>query len=157
MTRDSGRQRGRDEPGTRVVDARQPGVGDEGDPLAGDEPRHEIGVSRGLVVAVVGEEPRANPVPLEEHPRVARVLAQHGVGSRELLQDPQRDIGEVPDRSRAHGERQRLPHSVERLERDESRADQPGLVTERGLDEAQSARRPDGSTRAAPSRARARE
>ena len=71
--------RGGDEPRPRVVDAGKAGVGDERDPLAGLEPRDEIDEAGRLVVLVIREEPRLDPVALEEDPRVTRVLAQDRV------------------------------------------------------------------------------
>ena len=72
----------RDKPGARIIDAGQTRIGDKRHPLAGREPRHEIDESRRLVVLVVREEPRLDPVALEQDARVARVLAEHRVGRR---------------------------------------------------------------------------
>ncbi len=69
---------------------------------------------------------------------MARVLTEDRVRLGELVEHAQRDVGEVPDRCRANGERHGSPHSVERLERHECRPDQPGFVAELGLDDLQS-------------------
>src|SRR4029077_1068007 len=58
-----------------------------------------------LVVLVVGEEPCADPVPLEQAAGVARVLREHELGLAQLRENPQRDVFEIPDRRRADRER----------------------------------------------------
>ena len=68
---------------------------------------------------------------------MTRVLAEDRVCRGKLLEHAQRDVSEVPDRRGADGERHASPHSVERLERDERRPDQAGLVTELRLDDPQ--------------------
>jgi len=68
---------------------------------------------------------------------VARVLTKDRVGGGELVEDAERDVGEIPDRCRADREGHALPHSVERLERNERRTDQAGSVAELGLDDLQ--------------------
>ena len=83
---------------------------------------------------MVGENPRPDPVALEQDARMASVLAQNRVCARELVEHAQRDVSEVPDRCSADGERHASPYSVERLEPDECRPDQAGLVAELGLD-----------------------
>ena len=88
-------------------------------------------------MAVVGEEARLNPVTRQQHTGMARVLAQDGVRSSELGEHPQGDVGEVPNRCGADGEWHVSPHPIERLEPDECRPDQAGLLTERGLDDPQ--------------------
>src|SRR5439155_23346342 len=74
----------------------------------------------------------ADPVPLEQATRSPGVLAKDEVGLGELTEHPHRDVLEIPDRSRADGERHRL---TERLEGDERGADHAGQGTElRGND-----------------------
>ena len=70
--------------------------------------------------------------------RVCRVSSQRTVSARgQLVENAQGDVGEVSDRRRADRERHALPHSVERLVRDERRADQACLFAELGLDDLQ--------------------
>ena len=83
---DTRRERGGDDPRAGVVHPGQPGIGDERHPLACDEARHELGDPTRLVVLVVGEKPRPNPVALEQDARVARVLAEHRLRRRELVE-----------------------------------------------------------------------
>ncbi len=90
-------------PGSEIAGI--PASRDERDPLARLEPRHELGDARGLVVLVVGEQPRLDAVPLEQPARVARVLGEHDVGRAQLVEHAQRDVVEVPDRRRADRER----------------------------------------------------
>ena len=68
------------EPRARIGDPGHPGVRDERHPLARGEPRQELGDPRRLVVRVQGEEPRADPVPVEQEPRVPGVLAEDDIG-----------------------------------------------------------------------------
>src|SRR5262249_22771806 len=58
-----------------------------------------------FVVLVVGEQPRADAVPLEQTACVPRVLAEDDVGGGELGEDAQRHILEIADRRRADSER----------------------------------------------------
>ena len=90
-------------PGSEI--AGHAGVGDERHPLPGFEPRQELRDAGGLVVLVVGEEPGADPVAVEQPARVARVLGEHEVGFAQLGEHAQRDVLEVPDRRRADRER----------------------------------------------------
>ena len=76
----------------------------ERDPLAGLEPRQQLGRPLRLVVLVVAEQPRLDPVPLEQDLRPPRVLAEDEVRLRELAEHAQRDVLEVPDRRRADRE-----------------------------------------------------
>ena len=92
------------EPGAGVGDARHPGVRDERDALARLEPRDELGDPRRLVVLVVREQPRLDPVPLEQAAGVTRVLGEHDVGVAKLGEHAQGDVVEIPDRRRADGE-----------------------------------------------------
>ncbi len=98
-------QRGGDEPGAGIVHPRQARVARQRNPLAGLEPRQHLSRPLGLVVLVVAEHPRLDPVPVEQDPRPPRVLAEDEVGLGELAQDAERDVLEVPDRRRADGER----------------------------------------------------
>ena len=85
--------------------------------------------------AVVAEQPlRTDAVPVEQPRRMARVLAEHDVGLRELAQHAQRDVVEVADRRRADRERHARPAT--RLEGDQAGADQPRLGAELGRDDA---------------------
>ena len=94
----------------RVVDPRQPRVADERDAFPRPQPVEQLVRARRLVVAVVAEQPlRADAVPVEQARRMARVLAQHDVGLRELVQHAQRDVVEVADRRRADCERHARP------------------------------------------------
>ena len=92
------------EPGAGVGDARHPGVRDERDALARLEARNQLGDPGRLVVLVVGEQPRLDPVPLEQAAGVTRVLGEHHVGVAKLGQHAQGDVVEIPDRRRADGE-----------------------------------------------------
>ena len=51
-----------DEAPARIVDARQPGIGDQRDALARREPRQQLVRSRRLVVLVVAQQPSAPPI-----------------------------------------------------------------------------------------------
>ena len=75
---------------------RQPRVADEGDPLSSGEARQYLRSARRLVVPLVAEEAGGNPVPVEQDPRAARVLAQNDVGRRSSSRDPQRHVLEFP-------------------------------------------------------------
>ena len=77
---------------------------------------------------------RVDAVAYEERARVPRVLAQHEVGVTQLREHAQGHVVQVPDRRRAHGERHRLPR-VERLERDECRADEARRRPELGAND----------------------
>ena len=61
-------------------------------------------------------------MPVEQHARVTRVLAEDHVSRAQLLENAQRDVVQVPDRRRADRE----SHLPDRVERDETGADQPG-------------------------------
>ena len=61
-------------PGIR--DAGHPRIRDERHALAGDEPRQKLGRPLRLVVLVIADERAADAVPLEQHARAARVLAE---------------------------------------------------------------------------------
>src|SRR3954468_9737730 len=82
-----------------------PGGGEGGDPPPRLEPRQELGGPPSLVVLVVREQPRLDPMPLEQTARVARVLAQDHVCGGELGEHAQRHVLEVADRRRADRER----------------------------------------------------
>jgi len=56
-------------------------------------------------VLVVGEQPRADPVALQQAARVPRVLGEHDVRLGELAQDAQGHVLEVSDWRRADRER----------------------------------------------------
>jgi hypothetical protein len=60
-------------------------------------------------VLVIGEERPVDAVPVEQDPRVARVLAKDDIGCAELGEDAKRDVFEIPDRRGADGERQASP------------------------------------------------
>src|SRR5450756_1488090 len=60
--RKTGIERSADEPGAGVVDRRKTRVGDESDPLAGLETRHDLGYARRFVVLVVAERARLDSV-----------------------------------------------------------------------------------------------
>ncbi len=116
---DSCAERGLDETTAGVVDARQTCVGDERERLAGPEARQEVARLARLVVAVDADEAAcANPVPIEQHLRAARVLAEHEVGVAERVEHTMRHVREVSDRRRADEERHRLAQPVKRLEAD---------------------------------------
>src|SRR5690349_2076807 len=104
-------QRRRNQPGPGVGDAGQPRIGDEGDPLTALKPRDHLRGSHGLVVLVVGAQPRPDSMPLEQAPRTTRVLAEDDVGLGELTQHPQCHVLEIADRSRADREHQPTPNS----------------------------------------------
>src|SRR3954471_20767779 len=106
--RRAGSGRRAQEPGARIGGARQPSVADERDPLPRLEPRQELGRPLCLVVLVIREESRRDPVPPEQDARVARVLTQNDVGSREFGEDAQRHVLEVPDRRRTDRERHQV-------------------------------------------------
>ena len=103
--RDAGLDRGGDQPRTRVADGRKARVARQGDALAGLQPREHLGGPRRLVVLVVAEQPRTDSMPLQELPRVPRVLAEHELRLGQLAQHAQGDVLEVADRSRADRER----------------------------------------------------
>ena len=86
-------------------------------------------------MAVVADEPRLDPVAVEQRARPPRVLAEDDVGLAELAQDPQRDVLEVADRRRTDDERHAVSSCVERLEADEPGADQARLDTEQSRDD----------------------
>ncbi len=106
---DARRERRAHKPRPGVGHARQARVGDERHSLAPLEPRQKLSGPPCLVVLVIREEPGLDPVALEQDARVARVLAQHDVGGRELGQHSKGDVLEVPDRRRADRERHQLP------------------------------------------------
>ena len=73
-----------DQARARIVDPRQARVADERHPLAGLQPRQQLGRPLRLVVLVVGEQPRPDLMPLQQAARVARVLGEHHVRLGEL-------------------------------------------------------------------------
>ena len=95
----------------RIGDARHPRIRHESHALAAGEPRQDLGRALRLVVLVIGDEPRLDPVTLEQAARVPRVLAEDDIGRRELGEDAKRHVLEVPDRRRADasGIRDRTP------------------------------------------------
>src|SRR5262245_1832602 len=95
----------RDQPCSRVVDPRQPRVRDQRHLLTAAEPPQHLFRPRGLVVAVIAEEPRVDPVAIQENTGPPRVLAEHDVCGAQLPEHPQRHVLEVPDRRRADRER----------------------------------------------------
>ena len=65
----------------------------------------QLGDTRRLVVLVVGEQARLDPVALEQAARMPRVLGEDEIGRPELVQHAQRDVVEVSDRRRADRQR----------------------------------------------------
>src|SRR3954453_21380974 len=61
-------------------------------------------------------------MPVEQHARVTRVLAQDHVSRAQLFEDAQGDVVQVPDRRRADRE----SHLPDRVKRNKTGADQPG-------------------------------
>ena len=119
------------------VDVHVAGLHPELGPRPGAKARHHLLDPRGLVVLVVAQQfPGPDAVPLEEDGRPTGVFTEDEVGGAQLGEHANRDVLEVADRRRADGERH-LPLSVERLERDQARADQAGLLAELGLDDAE--------------------
>ena len=93
--------RGIDQTDARIVHPRQACVARQRDPLTGLEPGQYLSGPLRLVVLVVAEELRLDPVPLEQDLRPPRVLAEDEVRLRQLTEDAQRHVFEVPDRRRA--------------------------------------------------------
>src|SRR6186997_3336707 len=81
---DAALERSRDQTGARVVDAGKARIRDERHSLAGRQAGQEVGRSLRLIVLVITEELRADPVPVEQALRAPRVLAEHEIGLREL-------------------------------------------------------------------------
>ena len=136
---DPRRERRLDEAAARVVDARQPRVGDEGKRLARLQPRQQLARLARLVVTVDADERRAHG-------------SRSGRGAPACDACPRRARGRRPGArpargaSRLRGSRSasRRPEAastatepVERLEADEPGADEPRVVTEGRLDDPQ--------------------
>ena len=64
----------------------------------------ELGDAPGFVVLVQREQPRRDPVALEQPARMTRVLGEHDIGLAQLCEDAKRHVLEVPDRRRADRE-----------------------------------------------------
>ena len=88
----------------RIADRGHAGIADQRDALARLKPRQHLGGSLGLVVLVVAQQTRFDAVPLEEPPRMTRVLAEDELGLAELAEHAQRDVLEIPDRRGADRE-----------------------------------------------------
>ena len=104
--------------------------------------------------SVVAEQPRLRSRAGRAGPCVCRVSSQSTrSASAQLAQDAQRDVLEVPDRRRADRERH-ASCLVERLEREQPGADQPGVRAELGRDDPEARRgRSPAAPRGAPPRA----
>src|SRR5918999_589931 len=103
---DPGLEGRRDEPRAGVVDGGEAGVRDEGDTCACTEPlQHLAGPPRLVVPGVADQLAGSDAVPVEQHARVPRVLAEHDLSLGKLAQDTERDVLEIADRRRADGER----------------------------------------------------
>ena len=96
--RGAGVLRGAHQPVARIGDQRGAGIGHQRDRAAVAEASEDFRPRRLRIVVVIGRERRLDAVAVEQPGGDAGVLARDEIGSRQRLQRPQRDVGEVSDR-----------------------------------------------------------
>ena len=93
---------GRHDAGAGIGDGGHPGVGGERHPLAATDALHDLaGARTASLCSCTASSGYRDAVAVEQDARAAGVLAGHHVGAAQLVEQPQRDVGEVSDRRRA--------------------------------------------------------